>query len=170
MPRTKKPAHLAADPRNGARTVLAQVDDVDLTRPPQPEGLNEAGVRAWEGYWSDPVCRAATRADHDLIRDYAWATHRRAEYQQALNAEPLVAGSQGQLVVSPYAKLLTREDMLIKDARDRLGLSPLSRSKLGIAIGEARKSAREAAMGAQPPAAPAAASVIVTVDDDPRLG
>lgn len=180
MPRPKKPAHLAADRRNGQRTQLAVPDGSRLARPEMPAGLEEAGRLAWDEYWSDPVSAAFTMADAELVREYVGAVGRRALYQRRLDAEPVTEGSQGQLVVAPWAKLLSREDQLITAARDRLGLSPKSRAMLGIAIGEAQRTAADLlastpAAGPQHPAVVASSRepgprilTAVEDDDDPR--
>lgn len=168
MPRPKKTAGTAADPRNGHRASLDLPAATSL-RPEMPTNLLDAGIRAWDDYWADPVSAAFTGADSELVREYVRAVSRRDDYQAKLDAEPLTKGSQDQWVVSPWAKLLAREDALIQNARDRLGLSPKSRAALGLAIAEARKSLEDLAAEASPTPTPSVEQGSTPPAADPRM-
>lgn len=55
----------------------------------------------------------------------------------------IVAGSTGQPSLNPLAKYLAYLDDGIRALEDRFGLTPMARLKLGIAVGEARRSLEE---------------------------
>ena len=140
MPRTKKPAGSAADPRNGRRAELAVVAG---GRVDPPEGLSEPALAMWDAYWSDAVSGVQTPADQGVL--VRWVT----EYDRYLRTvaeadlEPLVRGSTGQQVENPLYKIAYRALDAAERCERQMGIGPLHRSNLGIAVIAERKSLQE---------------------------
>ncbi len=64
---------------------------------------------------------------------------------RAARKEPLVAGSQGQLVENPVAKRADRIMGEITRLEDKLGLNPVARMRLAVSTADAQKSAADMA-------------------------
>ncbi len=137
MPRTKKPAGSTVDKRNGRRADLSVVIGDRL---PAPEGLSEPANELWDAYWADPVATVQTAVDRGLL--YRWIT----EYDRYLrmtaeaDLEPLVAGSTGQSVENPLYRIAYRALDAAEKCERQLGVGPLWRSNLGIAVIAEQKS------------------------------
>lgn len=137
MPRTRKPAGQAVDPRNGRRADLQVVAGERFDPPP---GLSPEVLAMWDAYWDDPVSSVITAADKALL--VRWAT----EYDRYLRTvataddRPLVDGSTGQLVENPLYRIAYRALDAAERIERQLGIGPLHRSNLGIAVIAERKS------------------------------
>jgi P27 family predicted phage terminase small subunit len=101
--------------------------------------------RAWERYWRSDVATVATDADRDLVerlfvlRD----EHARALRTVRSTSERLVSGSRQQPRLSPLLDLVFKLEGAIHTLETELGLSPLARARLGIAVGQATLTAAE---------------------------
>lgn len=140
MPRTKKPAGAAVDRRNGRRADLTAVAG---GRFDPPGGLSEPSQALWEAYWADAVATVQTPVDRGVLT--RWIT----EYDRYLRAvaeadqEPLVLGSQGQQVENPLYKIAYRALDAAERCERQMGVGPLHRSSLGIAVIAEQKSLQE---------------------------
>lgn len=68
------------------------------------------------------------------------------EYERVLpefQKERISTGSTGQLVIHPLASYLSQLQTTMKACETELGLTPMSRVRLGIAIGEQKLTAME---------------------------
>lgn len=125
------------DKRNGRRADLSVVvgDRLDA-----PDGLSEPALALWQAYWADPVATVQTGVDRGLL--YRWI----GEYDRYLrmtgeaDQEPLVTGSQGQSVENPLYKIAYRALAAAEKCERQLGVGPLWRSNLGIAVIAEKKS------------------------------
>ena len=141
MPRQKKPAGTAVDPRNGRRAVPLGL--VPGGRVEAPEGLSDPAAALWEAYWSDPVSQVQTSVDRGVL--VRWIT----EYDRYLrtvaeaDGRPLVEGSQGQMVENPLYKIAYRALDAAEKCEKQLGMGPLHRSNLGIAVISEQKSLKD---------------------------
>jgi P27 family predicted phage terminase small subunit len=140
MPRTKKPAGTTADPRNGRRAALTPVAGGRIEA---PDGLSEQAAAIWDAYWADAVATVATSVDRGLL--VRWIT----EYDRYLRTvaeadlEPIVLGSTGQQVENPLYKIAYRALDAAERCERQLGVGPLHRSSLGIAVITEQKSLHE---------------------------
>jgi P27 family predicted phage terminase small subunit len=140
MPRTKKAAGTTADPRNGRRAVLAPVAGGRIDA---PDGLSDEATALWDAYWEDAVATVATPVDRGLL--IRWIT----EYDRYLRTvaeadkQPLVFGSTGQQVENPLYKIAYRALDAAERCERQMGVGPLHRSNLGIAVITEQKSLRE---------------------------
>jgi P27 family predicted phage terminase small subunit len=140
VPRTKKPAGQAVDPRNGRRAELAVIAG---GRPDAPPGLSDAALAAWESYWGDAVSTVQTQADHALLRRWVTEYDRYLRTSAEADKEPLLAGSTGQSVENPLYRIAYRALDAAERCERQLGIGPLHRSSLGIAVIAERKSLAE---------------------------
>lgn len=137
MPRTKKPAGAAVDKRNGRQ---AHLEVLAGGRLDPPVGLTEQAGELWDAYWSDPVSGVQTGVDRGLL--YRWIT----EYDRYLRTvaeadrQPIVEGSTGQAVENPLYKIAYRALDAAEKCERQLGVGPLWRSNLGIAVIAEKKS------------------------------
>lgn len=136
MPRTKKPAGTAVDPRNGRRADLEEAggEVLDVELPREREKYEPLALRAWDGYWSRAVASTVTEADLMIV--YTWidayndALAKRAEADK----QPMVEGSMGQLVANPLYSVAHQQMTLAMQCARQLGIGARNRADLGIAI------------------------------------
>lgn len=108
--------------------------------PDPPAGLLDETVAAWVNYWEADVAQVATEVDVPALRRLFtyYDQHTRA-IATALE-EPAVRGSTGQVKVNPFYELALKLEAVILRLENELGLTPMSRMRLGIATGEAAAS------------------------------
>ncbi|HEX6969433.1 MAG TPA: P27 family phage terminase small subunit [Micromonosporaceae bacterium] len=140
MPRTKKPAGTTVDKRNGRRAELSVVAG---GRFDPPEGLSPAAVALWEAYWSDAVAQVQTSVDRGVLIRWITEYDRYMRMTAEADLQPLVAGSTGQLVENPLYKIAYRALDAAEKCERQLGMGPLHRSNLGIAVIAEQKSLQE---------------------------
>ena len=138
MPRTQKPAGRAVDPRNGRRADLT-VNKPKVERFDPPDGLLESSLEQWDAYWEDPVATVQTGVDKALLLRWITNLDRYSRLIEAADLEPLKRNSQGESANPLYAVAFKIEASLKADEA-QLGIGPLNRSKLGIAVVTERRS------------------------------
>lgn len=117
--------------------------------PITPTGLRKAASDAWVEFWQSPMASLVQDdSDMDALRDWAWLVSERDRLQPMVKKTPLVMGSTGQLVANPISKLVADYTRRITQYRDQFGMTPLSRMRLGIAVGEAADTLAGLAMSA----------------------
>lgn len=133
----------------GLRGALARNDSVKLVNdevdiPAPPPDLHPELERQWFEYWTSDVARAADVVDIPLIRRlfcYRDEWHRtNIAYRLLPEDERVVAGSRNAdaLRMHPFTKRLADLEDMIQKIENQLGLSPLSRARLGIELGQAK--------------------------------
>lgn len=137
MPRTKKPAGTAVDPRNGRRADLTVVRG-DRFDP--PEGLCEETLTAWESYWSDGVASVQTPVDRAVLLRWAREMDRYLRLSAEADRQPSVRGSQGQPVENPLYGTAYKALAAVQACEKQMGMGALNRSALGIAVITERRS------------------------------
>ena len=123
--------------RTAGRDIAIKRDD---TRPIPipPPALRKVAKDAWLAFWRSPMASLVEDdSDMDALRDWAWCVSERDRLQAMVKKQSLVKGSMGQLVVNPLSKLVADYTRRIAQYRDQFGMTPLSRMRLGIAVGEA---------------------------------
>ncbi len=108
-------------------------------KPPEPPPrLLKVTRDAWAAYWSSPVAAVVDRvSDLPAIRRLFTLYDERERCLRSGRAGRLVPGSQGQPVVNPLYKHMSTLDAEARMLEDRLGLTPASRLRLGVALVEA---------------------------------
>lgn len=137
MPRTKKPAGVTVDRRNGRRADLAVVAG---GRFDPPEGLSDSARTLWDTYWDDAVATVATPVDRGLLLRWITEYDRYLRTVAEADLEPLVRGSTGQPSENPLYKIAYRALDAAERCERQMGIGPLHRSSLGIAVLTERRS------------------------------
>jgi P27 family predicted phage terminase small subunit len=140
MPRTKKPAGTTVDSRNGRRAVLTPVAG---GRFDPPDGLSEQSLALWDAYWSDTVSTVQTPVDRGVLTRWITEYDRYLRTVAEADACPLVLGSTGQQVENPLYKIAYRALDAAERCEKQMGVGPLYRSNLGIAVITEQKSLQE---------------------------
>lgn len=140
MPRTKKPAGATVDKRNGRRAGLEVLPGGRLD---PPEGLLAESAQLWEAYWADPVSGVQTGVDRGLLCRWVREYDRYLRTVAEADREPLVTGSTGQRVENPLYKIAYRALDAAERCERQLGIGPLWRSNLGIAVLSQQKSLQD---------------------------
>jgi hypothetical protein len=140
VPRTKKPRSQAADRRNGRLVPLAS----DRIEPPDlPPGLCSEAVAEWGSYWSDPVSRAPTPADRDLLLRWVTSINRYWVSTREADEKPIVLGSTGQQVQNPLYRVAELALAAAERCERQLGIGAKNRADLGLAIVSEQRSLAE---------------------------
>lgn len=145
MPRTKKPAGTAADPRNGRRAEL-EVAGGGLERfplPPRRPAWTRETVEAWEGAWEDGVSMTWTPGDRPILLRWADSIDRAARALRRADRKPVVLGSVGQVTEHPSYATAKSALAVAEKCEAQLGFGALNRNRLGLTVTAARKSLLE---------------------------
>ena len=126
-----------------AITVLPPVDD-DAEIPDPPADLAPRVFDAWLTFWRSPLRRQVIDSDMVALHRLFDLYDRRERFVEAGMQEPVTSGSQGQQTLNPLLKEAAVLEHAILALEDRFGMSPFSRLKLQVKIGDASKSITEA--------------------------
>jgi P27 family predicted phage terminase small subunit len=137
-----KPAGRAQGHRK-RQPALDVVVSASLVVPEPPEGLSAPVREAWETFWQSEIAQAVTDIDLPAVRRLFayYEQHRRA--LEVASMELAVPGSKGQLRLNPLADYALKLEQAILRLETELGKTPLARSRLGIAVGQARLTLEE---------------------------
>jgi P27 family predicted phage terminase small subunit len=168
MPRTKKPAGTAVDSRNGRRADLSVVAG---TRFDPPESVSDEARLYWDTYWQDRVAQVHTPVDRVILVRWVTELDRYFKLLAVADAQPIVTGSQGQPVENPAYGTAHRSLAAVQYCEKQLGVGPLNRSALGIAVVTEAKSLGElnAAYGGGSGAGPQSVEGGASPQGDPRV-
>lgn len=137
MPRTKKPAGTAVDPRNGRRADLTVVMGARFD---PPDGLCGEALAAWDAYWSDGVASVQTPVDRAVLLRWVREMDRYLRLSAEADRQPSVRGSQGQPVENPLYGTAYKALAAVQACEKQMGMGALNRSALGIAVITERRS------------------------------
>lgn len=155
--------------------VIAEVFDDALEIPTPPEQLHPAVARQWDVFWVSEVAHVLAASDlpaverlflyrsewwetHDIYAGLAYTAGPEVEDDAPLAAK-LVLGSAKQLTLHPLAKRLLELESAIDKLETQLGLTPMARARLGIAIGTQKLTWQQVAAGSSPATLPAGAGI-----------
>lgn len=136
------------NPRGKAGGVTLAADPARRV-PTPPKGLTKGATATWREFFRSPLGGAVDyQGDGPALRRWIWLVSEREVLVARFAGECaegdietlMVRGSMGQTVLNPllrYEERLSREIMAYED---RFGMTPLSRMRLGIAIGQAADS------------------------------
>lgn len=168
--------------RRQRRNARAEISLSPRTVPPPepPENLLPEVLDAWHAYWRSDLSGLVVD-DTDLpalVRLFRLRDQQARASQSAVD-DPLVEGSQGQLVLNPSARLAGSLESPIRQLEDRFGLTPEARLRLGVSLGQAAASLRDLAAAAagddegpepEEPGADPRLAVPELAPPDPRAG
>jgi hypothetical protein len=102
-----------------------------------PRGLAQD---AWSTFWTDHVSGATARSDLSLITRWIKNVDRYHRLVAEADRAPVAKGSKGQPIGTPLYQLTFKLEAAIERAEQQLGIGPLNRLKLGLAVSESFKS------------------------------
>lgn len=113
--------------------------------PTPPDNLSDNLLREWEEYWTSEVANASDAVDVPTVRRLfiyrlEWETLS-AAYMALPVEERVIEGSRnsGAIQIHPFSKRLTELEKTINMLEKELGLTPLARARLGIEIGQSKR-------------------------------
>jgi len=133
MPRTKKPAGAAVDPRNGRRVELAASGAAG------PPAINRKALltrsrEMWDSYWADGAAVTQTAADEMFARIWIEGYDDYLRKKAEADKQPLVKGSMGQQVANPLYAVAESSLKNAMTAARQLGIGAKNRADLGITL------------------------------------
>lgn len=180
--RAQKQVGQLQNPRNPRGKVGGVTLVADPTRkvPTAPKGLTKGAATTWRDFFRSALGGSVDyQSDGPALRRWIRLVNEReiliarfaGECAEGDIQTLMVRGSTGQQVLNPllrYEERLSREIMAYED---RFGMTPLSRMRLGIAIGQAaesldgmRKRLDEQAKAAQRPGIPLGEDGVIDLD------
>jgi hypothetical protein len=98
----------------------------------------EVAAQVWDAFWrSDIAARVDIRSEGYYLVRWLDAVEDRERFVAEANAEPLVCGSQGQMVLNPLYKRVADLERIIQWSADHFGLTMLSKFRARIAFSDA---------------------------------
>jgi P27 family predicted phage terminase small subunit len=134
--------------------------DIIGVAPPLPAKLCQQAVDAWHSYWGDVLSGVMRQSDAPLVLRWVQNLDRYHRLIAEADREPMVSGSTGQPRSNPVYDLAFKIEASIKDDEKQLGIGPLNRLRLGVALSEGAKSLADLNAEADDD----------EEDDDPRSG
>jgi P27 family predicted phage terminase small subunit len=128
----------------GKGSRFAGQSSIALTRddlrpvPIPPKDIRAAARETWNAFWRSPMA-SLVQDDSDMyaLRDWVYCLSERERLQVIVKKTPLIEGASGSLMLNPVARLVKDYTARIDRHREHFGMTPLSRMRLGIAVGEA---------------------------------
>lgn len=108
--------------------------------PAMPRGLCPQAQTAWNGFWGDTVSGIMRPSDAPIVKRWVKAVDRYYRLLAEADREPIVAGSMGQARANPIYDVVLRMETSIRADEAQLGVDPLNRLRLGVALTESAKS------------------------------
>lgn len=121
------------------KPTLAVLADRKRKVPKAPDGLRETTMTDWATFWRSPLANTVEEVDVPVVRRLF---RLRDQYEKAMEmaeAAMMVKGSVGQIRVNPLADHALKLEAMMLRLEAELGLTPLARMRLGVAIGEAQQ-------------------------------
>jgi P27 family predicted phage terminase small subunit len=143
-PAPKRPENRSRVPRGSSMTVLpGGLAEPKIVPPPAPAKILGSTRRAWQAFWASPLAKHTIPTDHEALRRLFRLYDQRERYLIEGSKRTVSLGSTGQLVIHPLLKEVDAIDAKILTLEDRFGLSPMSRLKLQVTLGDASRSLEE---------------------------
>lgn len=147
MPSPKKPPELRQGHPKSKRSAdigLVEAKPPDAVTPAAPVGILKVSKERWEAYWRSAVSSAVDlNADAGLVERWIRSVDEWHRAYRDFRRERVTTGSTGQLVLSPLAKWIRQLEAEIGRCEQQLGLTPMSRLKLGLTANQARLTAEQ---------------------------
>ncbi len=102
--------------------------------PPAPKGISRRTRTLWVALWQSSLASALDwQVDRFALIRWARLIDRWYQIERQLEkADTVVTGSQGQDVLNPLSSELHRLDGMVAKVEKELGLTPMSRARLGL--------------------------------------
>lgn len=146
MPKTRKPAGTAVNPRNGRRAEL-EVDAGGALAwfelPPRRPAWLLATRGAWLAFRDDPVWQLYTPGDKTILLRWVDALDRAERAFRRADRKPVLEGGNRQLTEHPSYQTAAKMVAVAEKCEQQLGVGPLNRVRLGLTVTTARRSLLE---------------------------
>lgn len=144
MPAPKKPderrqrgrSRGGAHPSTGAEVVPIGPTQVVSSVAAADLAWRDEVQEQWAELWSSPLSGVVKPTDLPALRRLFLYRSKLLDAQDRFDEEPMVPGSMGQPVMSPWAAEVHRLEATVQKLEDRCGLTPMSRLRLGITFEE----------------------------------
>lgn len=144
---SRGPVAKPEDERQGRNDpVQVAVREKGLPIPVPPPELKPIVIELWNRLWSSPVGRVwDPDMDASMVERYARNLHHwhNAQDDLAILEDVISHGSQGQPVLHPLTQYIVQLEQRLGQMEDKLGLSPMSRARLGLTIAEGELTAAQ---------------------------
>jgi P27 family predicted phage terminase small subunit len=137
-------------PKDTKPQIVLAADAIPDVAPPPDRSWLAPTKRDWLTFWSEPICQLVQDADLPALRRLFTLYDERGRLQAEYRKQRMTTGSTGQLVVNPAAAAIASLDTRIKELEAQFGMTPASRLRLGITLGEAARSLEQMAQLASP--------------------
>jgi P27 family predicted phage terminase small subunit len=108
--------------------------------PEPPSGLLKGQREAWLSFWSSPISSLVTEGDLPALERLFLLRDELARCLAGARRERLVEGSKGTFKANPLYLRVNQLGAAVMQLEDRFGLSPAARLRLGITLGDAKRS------------------------------
>jgi P27 family predicted phage terminase small subunit len=108
--------------------------------PRMPADMCRPAQNAWRSYWQDVLSGVMRDADGTMVLRWVKNLDRYHRLLAEADSVPMVVGSTGQPKANPIYDLVFKIEASIKDDEKQLGIGPLNRLRLGVALSESAKS------------------------------
>ena len=131
-------------PKTPSRRIRTTTKSVGILKaagvaPRIPKGLCTPAQDAWRGYWGDVASGVMRGSDTVVALRWIANVDRYHRLIAEADREPIVVGSTGQPRGNPAYDLAYKVEASIKDDERQLGIGPLNRLRLGVALSETAK-------------------------------
>jgi P27 family predicted phage terminase small subunit len=159
-------------PKPPSRRIRKTTKSIGVVRsaaiaPRMPRGLCQRAQQAWQAFWGDVASGAMRPADTIVAVRWISDLDRYFRLVAQADREPIVTGSQGQIRANPLYDTAFKLQSAINDAERRIGISPLDRLRLGVALSESAKSLADLNAEATNVENDPRATLTVVADDSP---
>ena len=135
-----KPADEAQGHRTRELQIISGSSELK-NEPPKPlRGWLKQTRDRWIKYWESDVAAVAQEVDVPAVERLFGMYDQYSRVQQVVKKSLVVRGSTGQIRTNPLAELALKLETQILRLENELGLTPMARQRLGIAVGEAANS------------------------------
>lgn len=132
MPRPKKAAGTAVDPRNGIKAIDMVGLPKAVPRFDPPFGINRHAREVWEEFWKDRQAMLLTPSSKVVLVRWIEAVSRYDRMIKQADREPLIQGQQ-TTVVNPLYRIAKDAYATIVECEKQLGIGTLNSTSLGMA-------------------------------------
>lgn len=133
MPNIAKPTRVKELAGNPGKRKVNKKEPRPLGLPTPPETLSAAALPIWQRLVMSMPEGVYAATDEHLLSAYCEQVVIFQTASVTLSTEPaVVTGSQGQLVPSPWVKILNEASRLISTLGAQLGLNPAARQSLAV--------------------------------------
>jgi P27 family predicted phage terminase small subunit len=100
-------------------------------------------MTAWEAYWASDLAEVASEVDLPVIRRLFGMYQAYEQAAEVVTKATVVKSHRGEIRVNPLADYAFKLSAQILRLEEELGLTPLARQRLGIALAERYRSLDE---------------------------